>query len=205
VTRPDGQVWYESQLAAFRAGEQVHRTPRSRRNSVATSGKPWPIAQLPCVASRTRRAEYRLVSPLETAILREIGADPARMSTRSTRVERQLHAVAQAVAAAAGRRGCPRVSTLLCASVREADPGRNQGQMGAYRGGICTDLAPERGPHAPVQPGSWRSACGASGANRAKQRWFSPADRNYGLRWANIETNRARTCAPVRWAVPPAI
>src|SRR5947208_5576022 len=74
-------------------------------------------------------------SPLEAAIPREIGADPARISTRSTRVERQLHAVAQAFAAAGGRRGCPRVSPLLCASVREADPGPNCGQMAGYRGG----------------------------------------------------------------------
>src|SRR5712692_7909531 len=83
-------------------------------------------------------------SPLEAAVPREIGADPARMSTRSTRVERQLHAVAQAFAAAGGRRGCPRVSTSLCASVREADPGRNRGPMAGYRGGICADLAHER-------------------------------------------------------------
>src|SRR5216110_3025013 len=33
-------------------------------------------------------------SPLEAAIPREIGADPAKMSTRSSRVERQSHAVA---------------------------------------------------------------------------------------------------------------
>src|SRR5207244_4866709 len=33
---------------------------------------------------------------------REIAADPARLSTRATRVERQLHAVAQAFAAAGG-------------------------------------------------------------------------------------------------------
>src|SRR6266849_942694 len=84
-------------------------------------------------------------SPLEAAIRREIGADPARMSTRSTRVERQLHAVAQAVVAAGGRRGCPRVSPLLCASVREADPGPKRGQMAGYRGGICADLAHEGG------------------------------------------------------------
>ena len=56
-----------------------------------------------------------------------------------------MHAVAQAFAAAGDRRRCPRVSTLVCASVREADPGRNQGQMGGYRAGIYADLAPERG------------------------------------------------------------
>ena len=36
------------------------------------------------------------LSPLEAARPREIGADPTKMSMRSTRVERQLHAVAQA-------------------------------------------------------------------------------------------------------------
>ena len=56
-----------------------------------------------------------------------------------------MHAVAQAFAAAGDRRGCPGVSTLVCASVREADPGRNQGQMGGYRAGIYADLAHERG------------------------------------------------------------
>jgi len=33
----------------------------SGRNSVSRPEKPWPIAQVPCVASRTIRAECRLV------------------------------------------------------------------------------------------------------------------------------------------------
>jgi len=37
------------------------RGSEAGRNSAATSGKPWPIAQLPCLASRTFRAECRLV------------------------------------------------------------------------------------------------------------------------------------------------
>src|SRR5712691_9744827 len=83
-------------------------------------------------------------SPLEAAIRREIGADRL-VATRSTRVERQLHAVAEAFAAVSGRREHPRVSLLLCASVREADPGPKRGQMAGYRGGICADLAHEGG------------------------------------------------------------
>jgi len=37
------------------------RGSEAGRNSAATSGKPWPIAQLPSLASRTFRAECRLV------------------------------------------------------------------------------------------------------------------------------------------------
>jgi len=54
-----------------------------------------------------------------------------------------LHAVAHAFAAA-GVPMPPRV-TLLSASVREADPGPNGGQMAGYRGGICVDLTHECG------------------------------------------------------------
>ena len=68
------------------------------------------------------------------------------------------------------------MSTLLCASVREAHPGPNRSQMADYRGGIYADLAHERGHMLLFSrlPGGRPGA--TSGANRAKQRWFSPAD-----------------------------
>ena len=112
-------------------------------------------------------------SPLEAAIPREIGADPARMSTRSTRVARQLHAVARAFAAAGGG---PRVSTLLCASVTEVDPARNRRRMAGYRGGICANLAHERGHMRLFSRLPDGRPAATSGANHARQRWFSPVD-----------------------------
>ena len=74
-------------------------------------------------------------SPLEAAILREIGADPTRMSTRSTRLSGSCTRLRRPSRLRAVRRGCPRVSILLCASVREADPGPNRGPMTGYRDG----------------------------------------------------------------------
>ena len=128
-----------------------------------------------CAASRTGRFMQNAPrSPLEAPTRREIGADPARMSTRSRRVERPLEAVCAGLRGCGGRRGCPRGSTLLCASVREVDPGRNRRPMAGYRGGICADLAHERG-HTRLfsrLPGG-RPAV-TSGANRAEQQWFSP-------------------------------
>src|SRR5207253_2763173 len=61
---------------------------------------------------------------------------------------------------------------LLLASVSEADPGRNGGRN---RGGICGELAHERGHMRLFSwlPGGLPRA--KSGANRAKRRWFSPA------------------------------
>jgi len=47
--------------------------------------------------------------------------------------------------------------------------------MAGYRGGICADLAHERG-HMRLFSGLLGGRPGTtSGANRAKQRWFSPA------------------------------
>src|SRR6266481_991458 len=83
-------------------------------------------------------------SPLEVMIPSVIGAGPARMSTRLTRVERQLHSVAHAFAAAGGSPRMPRGATLLCPSVREADAGPKPSQMAVYRGGICAALPHER-------------------------------------------------------------
>src|SRR5882672_1752985 len=74
------------------------------------------------------------------------------------------------------RRGCPRVSPLLCASVREAHPGPNHSQMGGYRGGTCADLDHERG-HVRLFSRLLGGRPGAtSAANRAKQQRISPAD-----------------------------
>src|SRR5205814_3286160 len=52
----------------------------------------------------------------------------------------------------------------------------NRGQMAGYRGGICVDLAHERGHMRLFSwlPGGRPGA--TSGANRVKQRWFSPVD-----------------------------
>jgi len=52
-------VWVDG--VHFFRGQPVERAARSRRNSVATSGKPPPIAQLRCVPNRTIHAECRLV------------------------------------------------------------------------------------------------------------------------------------------------
>ena len=104
---------------------------------------------------------------------REIGADPARMSTRSTRVERQF------ARGCAGLRGCgrsprmpPSVDPRL-RLVREADPGPNRVRMAVYRGGICAHLTHERG-YMRLLSRLPRGRPGAtSGANRAKQQRFS--------------------------------
>jgi len=55
-------------------------------------------------------------------------------------------------------------------------PGPNRGQMASYRGGICGDLAHEHGHMRLLSllPGGRPAA--TSGAHRAKQQWFSPAD-----------------------------
>src|ERR1043166_1594142 len=119
-------------------------------------------------------------SPREAAIPREIGADPARMSTRSTRVERQLHAVARAFAAAGGCRGCPRVSTLLSASVREGDPGPNRAKWWAIMAASAPISAHERchmrlfAGFLAVGPGPYREPTARSSNG------FLPLTRNYG-------------------------
>src|SRR5713101_8288426 len=68
----------------------------------------------------------------------------------------------------------PSVDPLL-ASVSEADPGRNRGRTAGYRGGIYAYLAHQRGQMHLFSrlPGGRPEA--TSGANRAKQRCFSPA------------------------------
>src|SRR5205807_364253 len=66
------------------------------------------------------------------------------------------------------------------ASVSEADPGRNRGRTAGYRGGIYAYLADQRGHICLFSrlPGGRPAA--TSGANHARQRWFSPVDAELG-------------------------
>ena len=122
-----------------------------------------------CLRAR-RRSSLEAAIPARSQPIRPgCQRDQPGLSGSCTRLRRpwRLRAV---------RRGCPRVSTLLCASVREAHPGPNRSQMAGYRGGIYADLAHERG-HLRLfsrLPGGRPGA--TSGANRAEQQWFSPAD-----------------------------
>src|SRR5438094_531906 len=60
------------------------------------------------------------------------------------------------------------------ASVSEADPGRNRGRTAGYRGGIYAYLADGHICLFSRLPGGRPAA--TSGANHARQRWFSPVE-----------------------------
>jgi len=105
---------------------------------------------------------------IEAMIPREIGADPARISTRLTRVARQLHAVAQAFAAAGGRRGCPACRPFSAPRWMEADLGRNRRPMAGYHGGISA-------AHSARRAATSRHGRGSSGTISSRSRTWPAA------------------------------
>src|SRR5438876_5164915 len=112
---------------------------------------------------------------------REIGADPARMSTRSTRVERQLHAVAQAFA------GCgrsPRMPPRVDSPLSLGEGSRSGSEIVAEWRAIVAVSA----PISPTSAVTCACSAGFLGVGLGRHREptarssddFRPLTRNYG-------------------------